>query len=93
MSSPTETVNQLFGWISETLGLTLPRLPFTGWYQRLTKLFGMFIKGPVPKATDPLPWSIAVADDWLSPIPGTQVTINQISIVVEERPASPPHAP
>jgi hypothetical protein len=91
MSSPTETVNQLFRWIGQTLGLKLPSLPFSGVYARLTALFNMLIKGPVPQPTDPLPWNIAVEDDWLGPIPGTKVAINNISIQVEERPQpSPP---
>jgi hypothetical protein len=92
MSLPPTTVNQVFGWLRRVFSISLPTLPFSGVYRRLTALFELTIKGSLPAPTDPLPWDIPVASDWISPIPGVAASINQIRIRVEERPTySPPN--
>ena len=94
MSSPAETVDMVFRWLRQTLGLFLPTLPFSGVYRRLTALFELTIKGSLPKPTDPLPWIIPLADDWIGPLPGISVSIDQIRLQVAQRPVvSPSHDP
>ena len=89
MSSPSETVDQLFGWLEQTLGVTLPRLPLQWFASRLTALFRMIVPGPLPQASDPLPWIIPIEGKWTDPVPGTSLSIDGLSVQVKARhPAS-----
>ena len=90
MSSPAETVDQVFAWLRKVLGVVLPVLPFSGVYRRLTALFELLIAGSLPSPTDPLPWTIPIAGDWASPLPGLAVSLDQIRIQIEHRPVSSP---
>jgi hypothetical protein len=91
MSSPAETVDTLFGWLRQIFGIFLPRPPFVGGWRWVAALFELPIAGTLPDPGDPLPWSIKVAEDWIDPIPGISVSINDIRIQVAADPIySPP---
>lgn len=95
MSSPGLSVNDVLQWLERVRGLTLPTLPFSGVWQRLTALWQKLITSALPSPRSPLPWTIDVGGAWDNVIPGTHVSIESIQIVVSEpgSPVSPPASP
>ena len=52
MASPAETVNDVFAWLNNLLGLNIPLLPLKGWPSVMKTLWNYFTGG-VPPVTSP----------------------------------------
>jgi hypothetical protein len=96
MSSPAETVNGLMQWLSTTLGVTLPVLPFSGIWRRVESLWLKLIATTFPTYLLPLPWIFDVEGPWQDLFPGAPVELQNLQILVSERPpiespTLPPH--
>jgi hypothetical protein len=91
MSSPAETVDRVFRWLGAVFRIVLPMLPLPGVYARLTVLFDLPVAAKLPDPTEPLPWTIPVAESWTAPIPGLAVSFDAIRIhVAAYEPPNPP---
>lgn len=89
MSSPADTVDQVFQWLRKVFGVFLPTLPLATAYRRFTSLFGISIAAPLPAPDAPLPWDVPLAEDWPLPMPGVDVALQHIRIHVAERADGP----
>lgn len=52
MASPVETVNDVFAWLNEKFGLSIPLLPLSGW-PSIFKTVWNFFTGGDPPVTSP----------------------------------------
>lgn len=83
--SASMSVNAVFVWLNETLGLSIPTLPLTRWPSVMTTLWNMLTKGPVPPpVSSPDSWVISIPGslDGMLP-PGATIALENLTIVVE----------
>jgi hypothetical protein len=86
ISSPTLTVNAVMVWLSERLGVYLPKFPLPGWPSFLLTLWEMLVPGSFPSG--PLPWAFSIEENWPAFFPQSgspPVALENLTIHVQHK--------